>query len=125
MATMADSRLRVNPRSSAMGRNKGPTPMRMPTVSSVSNVAAATMFQPKYQLVLTAPNVVSGWYGPPCGLYAGQIVDDFGASCSRLSVRRTTRRAADARWSAPDRRAGRKFTFLSYNNIDTSATRFV
>src|SRR5690606_10046911 len=96
-------------RSSAMGRNKGPTPMRMPTVSSVSSVAAATMFQPKYQLVLTAPNVVSGWYGPPCGLCAGQIVDDFGGPCSRLSVRRTTRRAADAAKAAAGKPAGQKF----------------
>jgi hypothetical protein len=32
-----------------MGRKNGPMPRRMPTVIMVSRVAAATMFQPKYQ----------------------------------------------------------------------------
>src|SRR5690606_11740663 len=42
--------LRLKPRSSAMGRKKGPMPMRKPTVSMVSTAAAATIFHPKYQL---------------------------------------------------------------------------
>ena len=49
-ATMDASRLRLNPRLVAIGRKKGPIPMRIPTVSMVSKVEAATMFQPKYQL---------------------------------------------------------------------------
>ena len=49
-ATMPDSSLRENPSVWVMGRKNGPMPMRNPTVSSVSTVAAPTMFQPKYQL---------------------------------------------------------------------------
>src|SRR3546814_20315918 len=50
MAMMLASRLRLNPRSWAMGRKKGPMPMRKPTVSRVSVAAAATRFHPKYHL---------------------------------------------------------------------------
>src|SRR5690606_33225479 len=49
IATMPASRLRLKPRSEAMGRKNGPMLMRRPTVNNVRMDAAATMFQPKYQ----------------------------------------------------------------------------
>jgi hypothetical protein len=48
-ATMLASRLRLKPRSWAMGRKKGPKLNRTPVDMRVSTAAAATMFQPKYQ----------------------------------------------------------------------------
>jgi hypothetical protein len=50
MATMPASKLRLKPKSSAIGKKNGPMPIRMPTVNRVSSEAPATMFQPKYQL---------------------------------------------------------------------------
>jgi hypothetical protein len=53
-ATIEASRLRLNPRSLAIGRKNGPMPSRSPTDSNVSTVAAPTMFHPKYHLPVMA-----------------------------------------------------------------------
>src|SRR3954470_23755563 len=69
-ATMLASTLRVNPRSCAIGRKKGPKLRRMPEDRSVRNAAAATMFQPKYQRAAMRRSYArpargcQGWFNP-------------------------------------------------------------
>src|SRR3954452_23504962 len=69
-ATMLESRLRLKPRSWAIGRKKGPKLRRMPEDRSVRNAAAATMFQPKYHRAAMRASYAK----TPCGLPLGTCV---------------------------------------------------
>src|SRR3990172_1058819 len=119
MATIAESMLRLSPRSPAMSRKKGPMHMRRPTVSSVAIVAPATIFQPKYQ----PPKLLSELILPPRHVVrrsylALQTLDGRLAKASFLSGlvccrgRHSTTRVCHIRPGHKDRRHALHFLFL-------------